>query len=88
MVGSPNFNLPSLCGSEDDALGHDTISNEVPECDQQLSGQGQDHFLARSGNLVCARPEPACQRAVFLEQQETPGELDHATTHPKVAGSG
>jgi hypothetical protein len=38
--------LPSVCGTEDDALGHDAVAHEVPQGDEQLAGQGDDHLLA------------------------------------------
>ena len=37
--------LPSVCGTEGDALGHHAIADEVPQGDQELAGQGDDHFL-------------------------------------------
>jgi hypothetical protein len=36
----------SVCRTEDDALGHDAVADEVPQGDEQLSGQGHDHLLA------------------------------------------
>ena len=43
---SVTASLPSVCGTEDDALGHDAVAHEVPQGDEQLAGQGDDHLLA------------------------------------------
>jgi len=42
----PRRVLPSVCGTEDEALGHHAIPDEVPKCNEQLARQGHDHLLA------------------------------------------
>ena len=38
--------LPLVCGTECDALGHHAIPDEVPQSNQKLARQGDDHLLA------------------------------------------
>ena len=44
--------LPSVCRTEDDTLGHDAVSDEVPQGDEKLARQGHDHLLARSAGAM------------------------------------
>src|SRR5262245_65303172 len=80
--------LPSVCGTEDDALGHDAVAHEVPQGDEQLAGQGHDHLLARGAGIRGASFKPLDQGALLLKLEEAPGELDHSASHPSVTGSG
>src|SRR5262245_31751031 len=43
--------LLSMCGTKSDALGHHAIADEVPQGDQELAGQGDDHLLARTTGI-------------------------------------
>ena len=53
-------NLPSLCRSKDDALGNDAIVDEVPERNQELTGQATIILLREPGTLsVRARNQHA-----------------------------
>ena len=57
--------------------------------DEQLPRQGHDHGLARAAaGIRGPRPIPLRQRAVFLEQQEAPGQLHHAMAHAGIARLG
>src|SRR5215813_4630824 len=35
-----------VCGTEGDPLRHDAVANEMPQGDEQLARQGDDHLLA------------------------------------------
>src|SRR5262245_11151584 len=72
--------------TQDDTLGHDAIADEVPQGDEQLARQGDDHLLARA--VLRASFKPPGQGAVLLVVEETPRQLDHAPAHPGIAGSG
>ena len=50
--------LPSACGTEDDALGHDAVADEVPQGDEKLARQGDDHLLAGAAGVLGASSEP------------------------------
>jgi len=80
--------LPSVCRAEDDALGHDAFAHEVPQGDEQLARQGDDHLLAQAAVILGASFKPLGQGALLLELEEAPRELDHALPHPSIAGSG
>src|SRR6266567_4711796 len=67
---------PSRRRAQDDALGHLAGSCQAPQCNQQLAGEGEDHRLARCRATVGgARLEPFDERALFLEQQKAPSQL-------------
>src|SRR5215472_16707263 len=59
--------LPSVGGTEEDALRHDAVADEVPERDEQLACQGDDHLLAQAGRLLGACFKPLGQGALLLE---------------------
>ena len=73
---------------EDDAFGHQALSDEAPECNQQLAGKSHDQLLAGIPVGSGARLVPFYERAVRLIPEETPGKLDHAMTHAGIAGTG
>src|SRR5262245_2628162 len=77
-----------MCGTEDDTLGRDAVSHEVPEGDEQLAREGDDHLLAQAGRVLSARSKPLNQSAVLLELEKAPSQLDHAASHPSIPGSG
>src|SRR5215510_45473 len=79
--------LPSVCRTEDDTLGHDAIAHEVPQGDEQLARQGDDHLLAQAAVILGASFKPLGQGALLLELEEAPRELDHSLPHPSIAGS-
>src|SRR5208283_2239999 len=63
--------------------------DHAPERDEQLAGESDDHRrLARALGSLGPITEPLGQRAVLLEPQEAPGELDQAAAHPGIAGFG
>src|SRR5262249_3238103 len=47
-----------MCRTEDDALWHDAVAHEVPQGDEQLAGQGDDHLLARGADSLGASFNP------------------------------
>src|ERR1700749_186413 len=70
-------------------MRHFTCGDHAPEGDEQLAGECDDHFrLACAVSALGPRSEPLRQGAILLEQQEPPGELDHATTHAAIARLG
>ena len=77
-----------MCGTEDDTLRHNAIADEVPQRDEQLARQGNDHLLARAAGVLGARLKPLGQGALLLVVEKAPRELDHAPPHPSIAGSG
>ena len=77
-----------MCGAKDDALGHHAIPHQVPQGDEQLARQSDDHLLSRAAAVLGARSKPLGQRALLLKVEKAPGELDHPPPHPSVAGSG
>src|SRR5262245_21936661 len=79
--------LPSLCGTEGNAVGHHAIAHEVPERDQELARQGHDHLLARAAGVLGASSVPLSQGAVLLEPEKAPGQLDQSPPDPSVAAS-
>ena len=50
--------LLSVCGTQDYALGHHAIAHEVPQGDEQLACQGDDHLLARAASVLGASFKP------------------------------
>src|SRR3954463_13290700 len=63
--------------------------HQTPQRDQQLSREGDDHGFARAAAGVCrAGPIPLRQRALLLEQEKAPRELEHAAAHTSVAHLG
>src|SRR5262249_31430472 len=80
--------LPSVCRTEDDTLGHDTVAHEVPQGDQKLARQGHDHLLAGGTVVLGANFKPLRQGAIVLEPKKAPRELDHPFPHPSITGSG
>src|SRR5262245_36666766 len=80
--------LPSVRGTEEDALGHYAIPDEVPQGDQKLARQGDDQLLARAASVCRAGFKPLSQGAFLLESEEAPRELDHSLPHSSIAGSG
>jgi hypothetical protein len=80
--------LPSVCGTEGDALGHHAIADEVPQGDQELARQSNDHLLAQRGAFSVRARNQLAQGALLLEIEETPRELDHAFAHSNIARSG
>ena len=72
-----------------DALRDLACRRHAPECNQQLSRQRHDHRLARgAAGVGRPRPIPLRQRAILLEDEEAPGELDQAAPHPRVTRLG
>jgi hypothetical protein len=68
--------------------GTSPVLTKTPQGDQQLAGQRYDHGHACSATPVPgALPIPSHQSAVLLEDQEAPGELDHAATNQRVPGT-
>src|SRR5215831_11579269 len=67
--------LPSVCRMQDHAVGHSAIADEVPQGDEELARQCDDHLFARAGRGLGTRPKPLCQGALFLEIKEAPREL-------------
>jgi hypothetical protein len=60
-----------------------------PHRDEQLARECDNHGgLARPSRPLRPGAIPLCQRAVFLEQEEPPGELDQAATHTGIASLG
>src|SRR5450631_4265613 len=80
--------LLSLCRTQNDALWNHTLPHEPPESDKKLARQGHDHGFARASGVLGPGSKPLRQGAVFLEHEKSPGQLDHASAHPSVAGSG
>src|SRR5580692_3949376 len=75
--------------TQDDALQCLAGGDKAPERDEQLACQRDNHRLARAGSAVgSAGLVPPGQCALLLKPQKAPGELDHATADPGVAGSG
>lgn len=63
--------------------------DEFPQRDEQFAGQGDNHRLAGGAALIGgARPIPPRQRAVLLQHQEAPGELQHAAADAGIARPG
>ena len=98
MVGSEairtrpmNFEVQdsrSGCGFQNDAFGHFAKSDKLPQGNQQLAGQCDDHRLADIGPPIkCALSVPVGQFAIFLVPKKPPGELDHAVSNARVASS-
>ena len=51
--------------------------DHAPQCDEQFTGEGDNYSgLARSLGIPGPRPIPLRERAVLLEPEEAPGELD------------
>jgi phage-related protein len=80
--------LPSVCGTEGDALGHHAIADEVPQGDQEFACQSDDHLLARATGVLGSSFKPFRQGAAVLVLEKAPGQLDHSPSHPSIAGSG
>ena len=80
---------PSMCGTEDDALRHERAS--PMRCHKAMSSsarQGHDHLLAQAVRLLGAQGKPLGQRAVLLELEEAPCQLNHSPPHPCITRSG
>jgi hypothetical protein len=71
--------------AQDDTGRNIATGDKSPQCDEQLAGQCDNHGLAPFAGRD-ARLIPLCQCAVLLKEQEASSELNHATTHPRVAG--
>src|SRR5208283_5574016 len=72
-----------------DTVRHLAGRDQAPQRDQQLARQRHDHRrLARAARPLSAQPEPFCERALSLELEEAPSELDQATTHAGIARLG
>src|SRR5262249_25944519 len=80
--------LPSVCGTEDDALGHHAIADKVPQGDEQLASQGDDHLLAQARSVLGASSKPLGERALLLVVEKAPRERPPPPPHPSIAGSG
>ena len=50
--------LPSLCGPEDDALGHHAIAHEVPQGIRSLRAKATIMVFARTAGVLRAGPIP------------------------------
>src|SRR3954468_14019357 len=75
--------------TQNDALQWFASSDKAPERNDQLACQRDDHGLARATTAISgAGAIPHCQRALLLEHQKAPGELDHGAADPGIAGSG
>src|SRR5262245_27232379 len=80
--------LPSMRGTQRDALGHHAIADEVPQGDQELAGQSDDHLLARTTGILGSGCKPSSQGTALLVLEKAPGRLDHSPSRPSIAGSG
>ena len=79
----------SICGFQNDAFGHFAVGSKLPQGNQQLSRQRDDHRLADARSSVLrSLPEPASQLAIRLVHQEPPGELDHSVSNARIDCSG
>src|SRR5215212_6276272 len=75
--------------AQGDALRGLAGGHQTPQRDQELSREGDDHGFARAAAGVRrARPVPLRQRALLLEQEKAPRELEHAAAHTSVAHLG
>lgn len=73
----------------DDALRRLTRGHKKPQRNQQLSRQRHDHCLARDTAFIGrSRLEPLRESAVFLEEEKSLCQLDHATAHTSATGAG
>ena len=75
--------------TQDDTVRRLAGGHQTPQRDEQLARQRHDHGLARAAASVrrpC--PVPDRQTAGLLQPEETPGELDHAAAHARVARLG
>ena len=84
-ISTSNYQIAALCGTQNHA--YDAIANEVPQGDEELARQCDDH-LARATIVLDARFKPLGQGTLLLKVEEAPGELDHPFPHSSVAGSG
>src|SRR5207302_9733069 len=72
-----------------EALRHLAGGHQPPQGDEQLARQRHDHGFACGAAAICgALAEPADKRAILLEDQKAPGQLDHAAADTTVAGAG
>jgi len=69
-------------------FGHDAVTRQTPERDQQLARQRHDQRLARRRSIRGSLPIPFGERTVLLEHEEPPRQLDHAAPHARVARAG
>ena len=75
--------------TQDDTVRRLAGGHQTPQRDEQLARQRHDHGLARAAASVRRpRPVPDRQTAGLLEPEKTPGELDHAAAHARVARLG
>ena len=80
---------PSRRRTQDDTVRRLAGGHQTPQRDEQLARQRHDHGLARAAASVRRpHPVPGRQTAGLLEPEETPGELDHAAAHARVARLG
>src|SRR5262249_36529495 len=81
--------IPSACRSEHDAFRHDASRCEAPDSDRQFWRQRHDHCrLPCAVDPGCALHIPWRQRAVSLEDEKPPRQLDQAAPHSAVARFG
>src|SRR6266853_3617096 len=72
----------SCCRAQDDALRNLAGGDEPPQRNEQLASQRDDHCLSGSAARIGGpRPVPLRQRAVLLEHQKAPRQLQHAAAH-------
>src|SRR5438128_1353508 len=86
----PRSNRPLLSsagGTQHNTFGDFTDCRVTPQRYQQLARQGDNHCFSRAFRCVLgARLVPLRQCAVLLEHEPAPGELQHPSAHPRVAG--
>src|SRR5271165_3685312 len=84
----PISTLSAYFWAQNDARRHLATGHKAPERDQQFARQRHDHRLPLAARTLGSRSIPLGQGAVFLEQQETPCELDHTAAHSRISCSG
>src|SRR5512146_666818 len=73
--------------AQDETLRDLAGIGHAPERDEELARE-RDDGTGLAHAVGDARAIPLHQRALRLEQQEAPGELDHGFAHPRIAGLG
>jgi len=66
-VSDAEYRDEGSCWPHLDALGHDAVVREAPECDQELARQSHDQRLARRRRSLRSLPIPFGERAVLLQ---------------------
>jgi len=66
-VSDAEYRDEGSCWPHLDALGHDAVVREAPECDQELARQRHNQRLARRRRSLRSLPIPFGERAVLLQ---------------------